>query len=180
MYVPFRWLFICLLPGVAALQGGDSASLARLPLRFEPNVGQAAQDVRYVARGAGYTMLLSGGKTVMLLSSPRPEPAVLGTPQRNRHGESPAVVTTTLVGASAASSNRPEQPLSSISNYYSGGDPKRWHPGVANYGRVRFNRIYSGIDLVYYGNQQQLDLISCCIRAPIRLKSGYVTPARKR
>jgi hypothetical protein len=48
-----------------------------------------------------------------------------------------------------------EQP--SRSNYFIGNDPQKWHTGVANYAKVRYRNMYPGIDLIYYGNQRQLE-----------------------
>jgi len=45
-----------------------SASLmARLPLAFEPNVGQVAQPVRFLARGSGYGLFLTTTEAVLAL-----------------------------------------------------------------------------------------------------------------
>src|SRR5260370_26456739 len=62
-----------------------------------------------------------------------------------------------FLGAACTSAARPENLLPSVSNYYIGDDPKRWHPNVPNYERVKFEQVYPGIDLVYYGNQQRLE-----------------------
>ena len=43
------------------------------------------------------------------------------------------------------------------SNYFIGNDPSQWHTGVANYSRVAEKGVYPGIDLVYHGNQGQLE-----------------------
>jgi uncharacterized repeat protein (TIGR01451 family) len=43
------------------------------------------------------------------------------------------------------------------SNYFIGNDPAQWHKNVANYEKVRYAGIYPGVDLVYYGNQKQLE-----------------------
>lgn len=43
------------------------------------------------------------------------------------------------------------------STYFIGNDPKKWHSNVTNYAQVKYEGIYSGIDLVYYGNQRQLE-----------------------
>jgi hypothetical protein len=39
------------------------------------------------------------------------------------------------------------------SNYLTGNDPKQWRTNVPTYGRVRYENIYPGVDLVYYGKQ---------------------------
>lgn len=43
------------------------------------------------------------------------------------------------------------------SNYFIGSDPTKWHTNVAHYGKSTYEKVYLGIDLVYYGNQQQLE-----------------------
>jgi streptogramin lyase len=50
-----------------------------------------------------------------------------------------------------------EDPLPGISNYLIGNDSRRWHTNVGNYGKVVDRGVYPGIDLVYYGNQQELE-----------------------
>src|SRR5262249_3743756 len=42
-------------------------------------------------------------------------------------------------------------------NYLIGRDPRRWHRGVPHYAKVRYRDVYPGIDLVYYGNEGQLE-----------------------
>ena len=43
------------------------------------------------------------------------------------------------------------------SNYFIGNDPKKWRSNVPEYAKVKYEGIYSGIDLVYYGNQRQFE-----------------------
>jgi hypothetical protein len=66
------------------------------------------------------------------------------------------VVRMRLTGA-ASSSPQPNSLLPSVTNYYPGSAPNGWRAGVPNYERVRFPQVYPGIDLVYYGNQRQLE-----------------------
>jgi hypothetical protein len=42
-------------------------------------------------------------------------------------------------------------------NYLIGGDPAQWRSGVPTFAKVRVEGIYPGINLVYYGNQRQLE-----------------------
>ena len=50
-----------------------------------------------------------------------------------------------------------EQPLPGRVNYLLGRDPSRWQAGVPTFGRVGFQGIYRGVDLIYYGNQRHLE-----------------------
>jgi hypothetical protein len=43
------------------------------------------------------------------------------------------------------------------SNYFIGNDPTNWRTNVPNYTKVKYANVYSGVDLVYYGNQGQLE-----------------------
>jgi hypothetical protein len=87
-------------------------------------------------------LLLAGQEAVMVLPS---------------DSSSSATVRMKLVGAANTSASQPENLLPSVSHYYIGDDPKQWHPNVPNYERVKFDQVYPGIDLVYYGNQQRLE-----------------------
>jgi len=110
-----------------------------VPLSFEPNRGQAPADVRFLARGPGYAVGLSASASTVVL------------------GEERAVVRTSLLGANADSSGSAEGPLAGKVQYFIGNSPERWRTGIPTYGRVRFGDVYPGIDLIYYGNQRQLE-----------------------
>ena len=48
----------------------------QLPLRFEPNLGQSDAQVRFLARGSGYSLFLTPTEAVLALSravAPEPE-----------------------------------------------------------------------------------------------------------
>ncbi len=49
-------------------------TLARLPLAFEANRGQTDGRVRYLSRGMGYTLFLTGTEAVVALGGPTPRP----------------------------------------------------------------------------------------------------------
>ena len=44
-----------------------------------------------------------------------------------------------------------------MSNYFIGNDPSKWHTNIANYAKVEYQDVYRGINLVYHGDQQQLE-----------------------
>jgi len=47
--------------------------------------------------------------------------------------------------------------LEGKSHYFIGNDPDQWRTNVLLYRRVRYRDLYPGIDLIYYGNQRQLE-----------------------
>jgi hypothetical protein len=134
---------------VAALIISLNALPATLPIRFEPNVGQAPSEVRYLARLSGYDDVLFAeqGAVVSLLAGPSNATAPL----------SRAPLRLSLAHARAHPELLAERPQRSVSNYFIGSDPARWHNRVANFGALRYRQVYPGIDWVLYGNPQRLE-----------------------
>ena len=52
---------------------------------------------------------------------------------------------------------RGENELPDKVNYLIGHDPTKWRTNIPTYAKVKYSAVYPGIDLVYYGNQQQLE-----------------------
>jgi hypothetical protein len=125
------------------------ASYARLPLSFELNQGQTDPQVKFLARGAGYTLFLASDEAVLTL-----QPSATAAAGK---GEKPAVVRLKLVGAEGNARVSGERELAGRSNYFVGNDPQRWQTNIPTYGQVRYRDVYRGIDLVYYGRQGQLE-----------------------
>src|SRR2546425_10183397 len=75
--------------------------------------------------------------------------------------ENKAITTTVLrmrlVGANPAAEISGLEELPGKSNYFIGNDPKKWRTNVPNYARVKYRNVYPGVDLLYYGNQRQLE-----------------------
>ncbi|MBI2877536.1 MAG: SBBP repeat-containing protein, partial [Candidatus Tectomicrobia bacterium] len=49
------------------------------------------------------------------------------------------------------------EPLPGKSHYFIGNDPQKWRTDLPTYARVQYKGVYPGIDLVFYGNQRQLE-----------------------
>jgi hypothetical protein len=62
-----------------------------------------------------------------------------------------------LVGANEGAQAAALEELPGKSNYFIGNDPKKWRTGVPTYAKVKYQSVYPGVDLVYYGNQRQLE-----------------------
>jgi len=62
-----------------------------------------------------------------------------------------------LAGASPASRVEGDSQLPGVANYFLGNDPAKWRTNVPTYAKVRYRHVYDGVDLVYYGNQSQLE-----------------------
>src|SRR5260370_11306773 len=61
------------------------------------------------------------------------------------------------VGANPAAATTGTDPLPGKSNYVIGNDPHRWRSGIPQFAGVHYASVYPGIDLVFYGNQGQLE-----------------------
>ncbi len=119
-------------------------SFARLPLSFEPNLGQSDPQVRFFARGHGYGLFLTDDRALLLVR----EPAA----HTQFH-----TLTLRLLGSNPAAQPTASDQLQGVSNYLMGENPRQWHTNVPHYARVHYRGIYPGVDLVYYGRRQQLE-----------------------
>ena len=50
-----------------------------------------------------------------------------------------------------------EQALPGKVNYMIGNDRKKWHTGIPTFRQVRYNNVWPGIDMVWYGTQSELE-----------------------
>ncbi len=121
-----------------------AADFGKLPLSFQPNLGQADARVQFVSRGQGYSLYLEPGEAWVRLES---------QPSRNNVD----MLRMKLVGADAKAVAVGLEKQAGVVNYLVGSDPEKWHSGIPTYGKVRYTGIYPGIDLVFYGNQRQLE-----------------------
>jgi hypothetical protein len=130
-----------------------------LPLSFEANQGQTDAEVRFLSRGSGYTLFLIGDEAVFSMRASKAVPSVAGHHSQREPVEptTNAAVRMKLVKANPAAKVTGEEELPGKSNYFIGNDAKKWRSNVPTYGKVKYEGIYSGIDLVYYGNQRQLE-----------------------
>jgi hypothetical protein len=132
----------------------------KLPLTFEANRGQADKSVKFLSRGSGYGLYLTENEAALTLCKTVFGPvrsSLQGKVSLIRKSASCDVVRMQLAGASGKASPRGEDRLPEIANYFIGNDPAKWRTSVPTYSRVRYTGIYPGIDLVYYGNQRQLE-----------------------
>src|SRR5439155_5958861 len=125
-----------------------------LPLTFEANQGQTDSRVKFLSRGGGYSLFLTPRETVLALAAPS---RARCAKRRDFRQSRATVLRMRLVGGNRAPELVGLDELPGRSNYFIGRDPKKWRTNVLNYRQVAERGVYPGIDLVYHGNQQQLE-----------------------
>ena len=124
---------------VAGVKPALAQQYGNLPLAFEPNQGQSDSRVRFLSRGSGYTVFLTETGPVLAIDGPAGS-AIRASVLNARPAR--------IEGAN---------PLPGHTNYIIGNDPRRWRTGIPQFGQVRYSGIYPGVDLLFYGNQRQLE-----------------------
>ena len=134
----------------------------KLPISFEANQGQAGGDVRFLSRNAGFNLFLTPSEAVLTL-----KPAGQGSQATGGTGSlagkskpdatESSVIRLSFAGANVHPGMQALDKQASVSNYLVGNDASKWRTDVANFARVKYTGLYAGIDLLYYGNQMQLE-----------------------
>ncbi|MGA7219434.1 MAG: SBBP repeat-containing protein [Candidatus Sulfotelmatobacter sp.] len=135
-------------------------SYGHLPLSFEANRGQTDAQVKFISRGPGYTLFLTGNEAVFSLQ--QKESAAQASDYRNAGKRNLSTRTSSVFGVRVLNANRSVtvgglDELPGRVNYFRGNDPSKWSSGISTFSEVRYQNILRGIDLVYYGNQGQLE-----------------------
>jgi len=129
------------------------ASYAALPLAFEQNQGQTDPQVKYMARGNGYTLFLTADEAVFSLhsrsSASRPSPA--------GQADSTAVVHMHLLGGNSLAKVEATIPVAGTSNYFLSNDRSKWRSGVARFARVSYQNVYPGVNMAFHGAERELE-----------------------
>jgi hypothetical protein len=150
-------------PVSAEQSGRVRATLDALPLAFEANQGQTDPQVKYTARGNGYSVFLTANDTVFAITSakhpaarPSRIPGMHSQPQATEKMQS-AAIDMRLVGGNLKPEIVAGNEIPGVINYYAGSDPKNWHTGVKQYSSVSYREVYPGVNMVFHGAQRQLE-----------------------
>ena len=148
----------------AATKAQLAENYGKIPLSFEANQGQADKTAKFLSNGSGYSLFLTDSSAVLALTKPEVSNAKVGVaagkglkPASARPARKTDVVRMELAGANRATRVTGVDPLPGTANYFIGNDPSKWHSGVPVFAKVKYAGVYPGIDLVYYGNQRQLE-----------------------
>src|SRR5437899_8713458 len=127
----------------------QASAYGKLPLSFEKNAGQTDPQVKFLARGSGYTLFLTSNEAVLRLRAQ--------SERKADHSSRTALLRMQLIGANRDPKVIGLDELSGRSNYFIGSDPHKWRRDVPNFARVEYQAVYPGVDLIYYGTQGKLE-----------------------
>ncbi len=134
---------------------------ARLPLSFAPT--EQTTQGKFMARGAGYAVALEPTQAAFLLKSKtavQPPPSSMNKrpqPRLASNKSTDVMLRMQLTGANPTAAAEALEQLPWEANYFRGKDPTQWRRNVTQYAKVKYSQVYPGIDLIYYGTQQQLE-----------------------
>ncbi len=134
--------------------------ISGLPLYFEANRGQVDPSVHYLARSGRFSLFLTDDAAVFSLIGGEfhkgPMPAGFPYKAGGDTNLTESAVRVRLVGANPHPQVEGLEPLPGRVNYLIGAE-KNWHRDIPTFGRVRFNNVYPGVDVVYYGSPSALE-----------------------
>ncbi len=132
-----------LKPAAASTQAKVNEAYGRLPLSFEINRGQADPSIKFISRGANYNFSLAPTEATLQF--------------RDGSTNQPTTVRMKPVNANPSPKIEGTDQLPGKSNYLIGADQKQWRTDIPNYARVRYEKLWPGVDAVFYGNQQRFE-----------------------
>lgn len=126
------------------------ASVTRLPLNFEPNRGQIDKRVNFISRGRGHGLFFEQNSIAIVSQESRASRTQQRGSIRNivRMKLEDGNLNPEIVGLD-------RQP--GIANYLIGKNRERWRTNIPTFAKVSYKKVYSGIDVIFYGREGFLE-----------------------
>ena len=173
-------------PSITAEQRARiGARFEALPMAFEANQGQSDPQVKYMARGDGYTLFLTANDAVFSVRSPAAVELAAPTSAgkfglRTRRAsvaasEKTAAIRMQTVGGNDHAATSASAEVPGRINYYLGNDPSKWVVGAKQYSGVTYHDVYPGVNLAFHGDRRQLefDFIVSPGASPAPIELGF-------
>src|SRR6202165_1567250 len=160
------WAIGCLVTAAAFVSSAETNPPAaphagiRLPLFFEPTPTQPGGESDFVARGQNYQFRISptGIDFVLRRGQPAPARGVIRRQNLITIPDAPArFVRMEFLNANSQASITGTREMAGKANHIIGNDPSQWRTQVPIFSGVSVGSLYPGVDLVYYGNERQLE-----------------------
>lgn len=136
---------------VSAIGNRNAAgNLADMGWSFEPNLGQSAPSVKFLARAHDATIFLTSSSLY------------ISWPRGKQRGDSASVGKSDVLQLQFANAN----PTAAVSgqtllpgktNYFIGRNPHNWHTDVPHFRAVHYAGLYPGVDARFYGGSRSLE-----------------------
>ena len=127
------------------------------PMYFEQNVGQTDAQVRFLSRGPSYSVFLTRSGPVFSLAATSRAPVACKLPSCAKAARKADVVRMAFANANPDPATEGVDRQPGKSHYFIGNDRNRWHSNVAHFAKVRYRKVYPGVDVLFYGNQSKLE-----------------------
>jgi len=132
-------------------QGAQSKILKKLgetPISFEPNRGQVPGgtdpgNVQFISRGLRHDLSFTASGAKLNIAA-------------NDRGDV-TLIDLRFVNANAAPRLAGVDELGFRSHYFIGSDPQKWIKDIPNFSAVRYNQVWKGVDVVFYGNESRME-----------------------
>ena len=126
-------------------QTARSYNTAKSPLYFEENIGQEPEHVLFTSITPNYKLALYKNRMDLMVSSDLQDQAGFShlhiIPQ----------------GINLDARVHGIKPLPSYSNYFTGSKRSQWLTDAKHYAGIRYESVYPGIDLDFYGNSKEIE-----------------------
>ncbi|MBI5236911.1 MAG: SBBP repeat-containing protein [Deltaproteobacteria bacterium] len=137
---------------------GLAEAYGKLPLYFIKNNGQADARVRYYEKGAGHAVYFTDdGLYINLLKRTAGAGKGVAEPHKPAPSVQSEVIRFGFAGAVKAPRIEALDRQQGTVNYFTGNDRAGWRTGVPTYGAIVYKDAYNGIDVKYYGNNNELE-----------------------
>ena len=127
--------------GVTSPAKTGAGSLAKVPLSFVRNVGQANPEALLYAQGSDYSFAFMRGAANLTLG---------------RHAD-PLSLDLRFLAARPDALPEGRGTLPGTANFLYGNDQTKWHTGVPTYGQIAYSELWPGIDMLFAGRDGRLE-----------------------
>ncbi len=160
------FFIVCPVVSFAQNNGAQNSMIGKkidkIPLSFTTNNGRLSPNVLFTAKGRKTEMFFTSTGTTFLLNRKKEEANKsiiqkhpIEQKKNEKHNEYFALKQNFLnTNPNPGFSGESRLPWNN--NYFFSSNSDNWRTNVPNFAKLRLKDVYSGIDLVYYGNKNRL------------------------
>ncbi len=124
----------------------DLNYLQNFPLRFEQNLGQGFAESKYFTKGKNFSLSFCSNKIIL-------RPRI----NFNIYNRQNSQVNIKFNNSNTHTKISGISPLNTSINYFLGNNKNNWITDVPNFEKVKYEELYNGINLIFYGKQNELE-----------------------